>query len=249
MELRSGPACGSPAVTVLILTRDEADNLRKLLPQVLEVMAESGLPYELLVIDAGSKDGSAQVAGMLGARVSLQKQPGYGNALREGIESSRGDFLLTLDADLSHRPEFVEEMIALRHEADIIIASRYVAGGTADMPFVRRVLSGVLNTVFSGVLGIVVRDVSSGFRLYRREILSKFTTHGDHFDVLPEIVSLATAQGAKVREIPFHYSARESGVSKARALAFAPSYFRTLLRCRRVLAARGLLSRKRIRAG
>lgn len=216
-----------------MLTREEAGNLRTLLPELIAALDPGGIAYEILVVDADSKDGSAHIAASHGARVVRQGQPGYGNALREGIAMARGALLLTLDADLSHRPQFLERMLGLRHAADIVIASRYVAGGGADMPLTRRVLSKVLNGVFSTLLRIPVRDMSSGFRLYRLDAIRDLPIAGEHFDVLPEIVSMASLRGARIREIPFHYNAREAGVSKARAFAFAPSYWRTLRRCRR----------------
>ena len=227
------PAPDPPELTVLMLTREEAENLKTLLPELIAALDPCGITYEILVVDADSKDGSAEIAASHGARVLRQGQPGYGNALREGIAMARGTLLLTLDADLSHRPQFLERMLGLRHAADIVIASRYVAGGGADMPLTRRVLSKILNGTFSSLLGIPVRDMSSGFRLYRLDVIRDLGMAGEHFDILPEIVSMASLRGARIREIPFQYSARGAGVSKARALAFAPSYWRTLRRCRR----------------
>ena len=160
-----------------------------------------------------------------------QDQSGYANALRQGFRNCTGEFLLTLDADLSHRPEFVLDMLAVRHEAEVVIASRYIPDGGAVMPATRRVLSFVLNRLYGRALGLPIRDLSSGFRLYRRRALAELAPRGDHFDVLPEIAALAIFRGHRVREVPFHYHPRVSGVSKARALGFAPSYVRTLFRC------------------
>jgi len=166
-----------------------------------------------------------------GARVVRQSRAGYANALRQGFAECTGDFILTLDADMSHRPEFVDEMLGAGEEADLVIASRYVASGSAEMPAARRALSLALDRIFGVALGLPTRDLSSGFRLYRRRTLAELRPRGDHFDVLPEIVALAHIRGHRVREVPFHYHPREAGVSKARVLRFAPSYVRTLLRC------------------
>jgi dolichol-phosphate mannosyltransferase len=105
------------------------------------------------------------------------------------------------------------------------------------MPTLRRLLSKLLNGVFSRVLGLPVRDLSSGFRIYRRQALQGIAARGDYFDVLPEIIALAYIQGLRIREIPFHYHPREAGVSKARIVKFIPSYARTLLRCWRAKRA------------
>ncbi len=216
---------------MLILARNEADNLEVLLPDIARVLGDAGHANEVIVVDAASRDGSEAVARRHGASVIQQAQPGYANALRQGLAACSGDVILTLDADMSHRPLFMLDLLSQRRNAGIVIASRYIAGGGADMPATRRVLSRILNTLFSRLLGIDVRDMSSGFRLYDRALVQSLDPRGEHFDVLPEIVALALAGGHRVVEIPFHYHPRDAGVSKARALAFSPSYARTLARC------------------
>lgn len=221
------------ALSVLILARDEAENLDALLPALAEILGRAGVAYETVVVDAGSPDGTAAVAERHGARVVRQRRAGYANALRQGLAECAGEYLLTLDADLSHRPEFVVDMLRAAEDADvdIVIASRYVESGSAAMPAGRRALSVALNRVFGAALGLPTRDLSSGFRLYRRRALDGLVLRGDYFDVQLEIVALAHFRGRRVREVPFHYHPREAGVSKARILRFAPSYVRTLVRC------------------
>jgi glycosyltransferase involved in cell wall biosynthesis len=221
----------SGAVSVLILARNEAENLETLLPVISDLFGREGLAHEVVVVDAASPDGTAEVAARHGARVVRQRLAGYANALRQGFAECEGEYVLTLDADLSHRPEFVADMLDAIREADLVIASRYHSAGSADMPAGRRALSLVLNRVFAVALGLPTRDLSSGFRLYRRRALARLDPRGDYFDVLPEIVALAHFDGQRIREVPFHYHPREAGVSKARVLAFAPSYMRTLARC------------------
>lgn len=218
-------------LSVLILARNEAENLDALLPSITAILDRAGVEHEIVVVDAASPDGTAEVAARRGARVVRQSQPGYANALRQGFAECTGEFILTLDADMSHRPEFIDEMLGAGEGADLVIASRYVASGSAQMPATRRALSLVLNRIFGVALGLSTKDLSSGFRLYRRRALMELQPKGDYFDVLPEIVALAHIGDQRVREVPFHYHPREAGVSKARVLHFAPSYLRTLLRC------------------
>jgi dolichol-phosphate mannosyltransferase len=220
-----------PTVSVLILARNESENLPALLPAVAEILRSAGVTSEVIVVDADSPDGTAEVAERYGARVVRQQRAGYANALRQGFAECVGEYVLTLDADLSHRPEFVVDLLRTVEDADLVVASRYIAGGGATMPASRRVLSLTLNLVFATVLGLPTKDLSSGFRVYRRSALERLRPRGDYFDVLPEIVSLAHFDGQRVREIPFHYHPREAGVSKARVLKFGPSYVKTLARC------------------
>ncbi len=220
-----------PSVSVLILARNESENLAVLLPDIRQVLGDAGISFEILVVDAASPDGTAATARRQGAAVIQQERAGYANALRQGLAACRGDSILTLDADMSHRPSFMLDLLAERDRAAIVIASRYVAGGAADMPLSRRVLSRFLNALFRGFLWIDILDMSSGFRLYNRLVVQSLAPRGDHFDVLPEIVAMALAGGHRVVEVPFHYHPRDAGVSKARAIAFSPSYARTLGRC------------------
>ena len=118
-----------------------------------------------------------------------------------------------MDADCSHRPIFIEEFWRQRHAAEMLIASRYVAGGQADMGVVRRLLSHVLNRTYARALSLDLRDLSSGFRLYRRAVLNNLTVTARDFDILQEILLRVHAQGWRIREVPFHYTARGAGRS------------------------------------
>ncbi len=218
-------------LSVLILARNEAQNLDHLLPRIAKTLCAIGRKFEVVVVDADSPDGTAAVATRHNARVVPQLDSGYADALRQGFAECSGGFILAMDADFSHRPDFFAAMIHAVEAADVVVASRYVAGGSADMPASRRLLSALLNRVFAWALGLQTRDLSSGFRMYRRQALQAIAPRGEYFDVLPEIIALAHIQGLRIREIPFHYHQREAGVSKARVVKFVPSYVRTLLRC------------------
>ena len=169
------------------------------------------------MVDGGSRDGTVEIAAAEGARVVAQREKGYGNALREGLHCCSGELVVTLDADLSHDPAVVLDLLAARDQADLVIASRYVMFGHAVMPWSRLLLSRILNWIYSTILSLPIRDVSSGYRLYRRALLDEVQIEGRHFDVLPELIVQAYARGFRVREIPFHYRPRGGGdVSCAR---------------------------------
>ncbi|RME73586.1 MAG: glycosyltransferase [Planctomycetota bacterium] len=219
-----------PALSVVLPTWNEADNLRPLLAQLRPVLERVVGRAELIVVDAGSHDDTVAVARAAGCRVLVQRQPGYGGALRTGFAAARAPWILTLDADLSHPPAFIADMWAAREGADLVIASRYVPGGRASMPRGRLWLSRTLNTVFGELLGLGVRDLSSGFRLYRREALAALRTRRRDFDVLQELLVGLLERGGTVREVPFHYAPRVHGASHARVFAFGRAYARLLTR-------------------
>ncbi len=231
-ELRddNGPGQTSTDVSVLIPALDEGPNLAILLPWLNRILGELELSYEVVVVTKEGDRETIDAASEAGARVLLQKSNGYGGALVEGFKQSSGDYVLTLDADLSHRPDFVQEMWRSRHGADITIASRYVAGGTAMMPKSRLYLSHILNLLFRRGLSMPVRDLSSGFRLYRRSCLDPDGITGSDFDVLEEILVKAFCDGWLVQEIPFDYMPREQGSSSARLGRLGRAYLRSFWR-------------------
>jgi glycosyltransferase involved in cell wall biosynthesis len=221
-------------VSVLTLTYNEAGNIASVLRRVARQLDKAGLDYELIVVDGGSADGTVHRAGECGARVVHQAERGYGNALREGFSLCSGDYILTLDADQSHDPAVVLDLLAHRNDADVIIASRYVMFGHATMPRRRRWLSRLLNGVYTTILGLPMKDITSGYRLYRSRVLLGMNPTGEDFDILPEIVVQAYANGNRVKEIPFHYRPRKEGRSHVRLVKFGWSYLKTLVRYWRI---------------
>jgi dolichol-phosphate mannosyltransferase len=220
----------APELAVVIPAWNERENLEVLLPALREVIADLGVTAEIVVVDGGSRDGTREAAERRGARVVPQQERGYGGALLAGFAATAAPYLVTMDADLSHRPIFLEEFWRRRDDAELLIASRYVAGGRADMGWFRRLLSHVLNRTYSRVLSLSLCDLSSGFRMYRREVLEGLKFQARDFDALEEILIRVHAEGWRVLEVPFHYMARGSGRSHARLIKFGWALLRTLVR-------------------
>ena len=207
-------------LSIILPVVNERDNLRQLVPRLKAVMERERLRFEIIVVDGGSSDGTPQTAIELGARAVAERRPGYAGALETGFAEALGDYVLTLDADLSHEPAFAAKLWRARAEADIVIASRYARGGTAYAGAMRKWLSRLLNLWMRRVLSMPVRDLSSGFRLYRREALENLRLQAGNFEVIEEALVKAYAQGYSILEVPFTYFPRESGRSHARLLRF-----------------------------
>lgn len=220
-------------LSIIIPASNEAANISFLLDKIKEILKNIEAGYEVIVVDSGSSDNTSKIAQEKGANFLIQSAPGYGGALKEAIALAKGQYIITLDADLSHNPKIIEELFLNRDRADILIASRYVKGGRADMPFLRYLLSIILNKFLSVGLSLPVKDVSSGFRLYRAEIFRKVDFSDRDFNVLLEILAKAYDQGFSIKEIPFHYRARANGRSHARVFEFGIGFLRTFFKARK----------------
>jgi len=220
----------SAALSVLIPAWNERDNLDRLLPSVQAVLARLGVASEIIVIDGGSTDGTPEAARRHGARVIPQSERGYGGALLAGFAAAQTPYLATMDADLSHPPDFLEEFWRRRDEAEVLIASRYVPGGRAQMSRFRGLLSLILNRTYSVLLSMPLKDLSSGFRLYHRDALLAVQPVARDFDFLEEVLVRVYNRGGRVVEIPFQYMPRGTGRSHARLVEFGWAFLKTLLR-------------------
>lgn len=221
-------------VSVVIPALNEQENLELLLPLIHRAIEQLSLKSEVIVVDGGSRDDTKSVAKKLDARVVDQQERGYGGALLAGFAAAGAPYVITMDADLSHPPEFLKDFWKLRNEADLLIASRYVAGGQAEMGAGRRVLSYILNRTYALVLGLKLRDISSGFRMYDRNALTRLDLRARDFDALEEILVKIYVNGGRVREVPFHYQARNAGKSHAKLIRFGWAFTKTLARMGRL---------------
>jgi dolichol-phosphate mannosyltransferase len=217
-------------LSIVLPVRNEQGNLALLLPKLHSVLSGMGATYEIIVVDGNSRDNSLAIAQQYGAIAFVQKEPGYGPALKEGFREACGNYILTLDADLSHEPDFVHKLWFNRDRADVIIASRYCIGGVAFAPWSRRFLSRTLNLFFKWGLALPIKDLSSGFRLYRAEVVKNLSFGSRSFEVLEEILICAYTDGWRVLEIPFTYFPRQHGSSNAQVLRFGLRLLRTFIK-------------------
>jgi len=222
-------------LSVIIPALNEGPNLALLLPLLRPVLDGLGIRYEILIITREPDPQTREVAAQFGVMLAEQNTPGYGGALMTGFALASGDYLLTMDADLSHEPDFLVNLWQRRNDAEITIASRYVPGGAATMPALRYVMSRALNWFFSLGLDLPFHDMSSGFRLYKASAIRGETLAVRSFAILQTILVRAYTQGWRIQEVPFHYTPRKHGKSKAQLVGFAMDYlkaFRSLRRLR-----------------
>jgi dolichol-phosphate mannosyltransferase len=225
---QANPGSSNPSLAIIIPAWNERPSLETLLPALHTAVSKISIPYEIIVADKPSDDGTPEVCRLHGARVVQQIERGYGGALLAGFNATAATHIVTMDADLSHPPDFIESFWARRHAAEVIIASRYVRGGIAEMDMGRYLLSRLLNYTFRAAFLLPLKDVSSGFRMYHRRALTTLRFESRDFDVLEEIICLQHFRRLKILEVPFHYKMRVTGESHARILSFGVAYLKTI---------------------
>ena len=208
---------------IVVPTYNERENLAALIPQLLNVAPNA----DVMLIDDNSPDQTADHAEQLFAvhpRFSVLRRTsdrGYGRSLLEGYRAAidRGYArLVQLDADFSHDPVIVPQLIQGSIRADVVIGSRYCAGGgIANWPLRRRLLSRFANQYVRTITGLTVRDSTSGFRCYTRralQVLLEMPTAAEGYAFLVETTFRAQRAGLKIAEVPITFTDRREGQSK-----------------------------------
>jgi len=224
-------------LSVVLPAYDELPNLRELLPRIIASIARvPNLTAEINVIVPGfTKESETAEIGALGAKPVLRgPTDSFGDAIRSGIASvdPASDVVIIMDADGSHDPSTIPRLLEALDGAHVVVASRYVDGGTTDNSFALRAMSRALNTAYRVILGIACKDVSTNFKLYRRADLAQITLTGKDFDVVEEILfrlKMLHGKSLVIKEIPDRFFERNHGVTKRKLGPFVISYLKTLL--------------------
>jgi glycosyltransferase involved in cell wall biosynthesis len=211
---------------IIVPTYNEADNLPKLLKEVLD------LPIEVAVInvDDGSPDGTGEIAETWAVRYAGRVVPvhrpgklGLGTAYIAGFRCAfemGARQVITMDADFSHNPRYIPSLMERvgRDSADVVIGSRYVPGGAMlYCPWYRIALSAGANMIARTALGLRAHDTTAGFRLYRREVLESINLDrifSSGYSFLIEMLYLVERGGWRVAEVPIVYEDRMRGQTK-----------------------------------
>ena len=246
-------------VAVVLPAHNEQGNLTPLVTELLRVGQDNAIDIHVVVVNDGSTDGTAQELESLCRafdRVRVVTHPvnrGFAAALRTGIAAAcagdaapgwdRGcEAAAFMDADLSHRPDDLPKLVAaLDAGGDVAIGSRFVpGGGMVGVPAWRVAISRCGNLFGRVVLGVRVRDLTTGYRLVRRAVFDRIQLVEDGFTIQLESVIKAYAAGFRVVEAPITLSTRLHGTSH---MFYSPSlfarYWRLLWKCRRWLRETG----------
>lgn len=202
-------------ISVVVPTYNEAGSVPKLAERLRDALA--GHEWELVIVDDGSPDGTANIAEALAPRIPVRVvrrggKAGLASAVLAGFAAATGDVLVVMDADLSHPPEVVPVLVgAIEGGADLAVGSRYVqGGGVADWPFRRRAVSRI--ACLMGNALVPVRDATSGFFGLRRSVIDGVQLNPIGFKIGFEVI--ARGRYRTVVEVPYTFRDRELGASK-----------------------------------
>ncbi len=212
-------------ITIVLPTYNEAENL----PQLVSALFMLPLDLSLLVVDDNSPDGTGQIAEDLAnkysGRVHVMHRAGKLGLRSAYIEGFHQAFYLgaqavvQMDADFSHDPQVLKEMARQIETCDVVIGSRYVKGGSVDekWPLWRKSLSAFGNTYARTILRSPLHDMTTGFRMWRREALLRMPLdriRSSGYIFLVEMAYIAYLMGYRITEVPIHFEDRRFGKSK-----------------------------------
>jgi dolichol-phosphate mannosyltransferase len=205
-------------VSIIIPTYNEREGIEDVIKDIFTVLSMSGIDGEIIIVDDDSPDKTWEFCEGLKSKYNLQVirrigKRGLASAVIDGFASAKGGILGVMDADGSHDPHILPDMIKSlsANECQLAVGSRYIpGGGTQDWPLVRRFIS--LTAVYMGRFLTSLNDVTSGYCLFRKEILDGVTLDPVGWKIVLEIVIKGNYE--KLLEFPFIFKDREKGQSK-----------------------------------
>ena len=224
-------------IAIVVPTYNEALNLPLLVPRIRAAVPDS----RILVVDDGSPDGTAAVAEELGVGLLRRTvKAGRGGAVLAGLKQASQqpdvDWFIEMDADLSHRPEELERLLAQAAGADMVVGSRYLPGARIEgWSRRRRIWSRLSNSMIRMVLGVPMSDFTNGYRLYSRRAVGYLATRPlreTGYISLSEWAYALHRAGMTIREVPTTFINRRLGTSNMSA-SEAVNALRGLIRMRR----------------
>jgi dolichol-phosphate mannosyltransferase len=219
-----------PSAWLVLPTYNEAENIEGIVRAALPRLTSAVDDPHILIVDDGSPDGTGQIADRLAEELAPVEvlhrtaKEGLGRAYLAGFERALGagaDLVMEMDSDFSHDPADLPRLIAAAADADLVLGSRYVrGGGVTDWGLFRRLLSRGGSWYARMVLRVPVRDLTGGFKCFRREALEGIdyrNTHAEGYGFQIELTYRTIKAGYRVVEVPIVFRDREVGTSKMNA--------------------------------
>jgi len=210
---------------------NEEENVKHVVAKTDKVMGQYD-DYEIICVDDGSTDRTLdELEKALPDHpaltiVSYKPNGGMGHALKKGFEKATGDVIITLDADMTFRPEDIPVLMEHIDGYDMVIGSPYIKGGGLEgVPFYREIISRLGNFVLSRSMPYNIKSTTTVFRAYKKELLDSMDIESEKMEINPEILAKAGTLGFKIIEVPVRLSKREYGESKFKFFSGAKGHF------------------------
>ena len=206
------------SVSVVIPVFNEELTIGDIVARTRSTLEQFKLPYEVLVIDDGSVDRSAEISQASEAVVLREAHQGKGHALRLGFERAKGDVIVTLDSDGSHQPEEIPLILRsmMENKVDFVIGSRFFDTdvNNAKIPDLNRIGNRMFSDLIRLFTGVKISDSQSGFRAIRSSVIKKMRLNSRGYEVESEMLVKALKMGVRVAEIPISFEQRTVGKSR-----------------------------------
>lgn len=220
-------------ISIILATYNEKENIIKLIKALFKHCPKKE-KIEVIVVDDNSPDGTHKVVKKLkNPRVKVilrKKTKGLASAFNRGIIESQGDHIAWMDADMCMPPEMIPKMYdkIIKQKYDVVIGSRYAAGGIDDRSFLRKTASQIINGFAGLVLGYGIKDYDSGFVMIKRQVLDEVsiipTGYGEYFI---EFVYNICQKGFQVREVGYYFRDRTETEGKSKSFPNVASFLLT----------------------
>lgn len=206
-------------VSVILPVYNEKENIVELVTQVRTHTGKDLL--EIIVVDDNSPDGTSIMVKKLQQKfknlklIVRKNESGLPSAIWAGIIKSKGNIVIWMDGDLSHPPEYIPKMLKLIPEYDVVCASRYVRGGKDKRAISRYIISKIINLAANTLLGLNVKDLTSGFYAVKREVFEKVKIMQIGFaEYCIRFTYESIKNGFSFKEVGYHSPDRAKGKSK-----------------------------------
>jgi dolichol-phosphate mannosyltransferase len=223
-------------LSIVLPSYQEEENLSNLLPRIRSALDSINVEAEIIVVDTENEmDNTQGLCRKYDCRyVARHGGNNYGDAVRTGIDESNGEFILFMDADGSHSPEFIQNLFKYINSYDIVIASRYVSNGSTENSLILTLMSKILNITYSFVLGLPCKDVSNSYKIYHKNQLKSINLTCNNFDIVEEIIFklYRSKKIFKIKEVPYAFQKRMFGKTKRNLFMFVITYVYTIVKLR-----------------
>ena len=204
-------------LTIIIPVYNEELTIGNVINRLNKVMQKISLKHEIIVVDDCSEDRSLEISRKHGVQVySLKKHLGKGYALRAGFAKAKGDIIVTIDSDGSHRPEELPLLLApiLNDQADLVIGSRFLSNKPVSTKKLNEAGVRLFNFLIKAITRTEVSDSQSGYRVMKSEVLKNMSLKSGEYEIESEMLVKTAQNGFKVREVPISFEQRTYGKSR-----------------------------------